>query len=235
RRPRDQADARAQDRHLVGDLERDPLVTATLEPVSPAERCDRAAVRALEAAGIARTRPQLPRAFAQHEVRAGQRAREPGRRVDARLTVEVRLPRPEPLRDEPEGLPLQVLDEDDDLLVVDKPAGMVVHAGPGHPRGTLVNAVLYHLGIPAEGLPVLPGNDATRPGIVHRLDRDTSGVMVIAKHGTAQEALARQFRAHDLRRCYLGVVEGVPDWDERRVETGHARDPSDRRRFAPRE
>lgn len=210
-------------------------VTVTLEPASSPERCDRALVRALEAVGHACTRSQLARAFEAGDVRAGGRPLKPGVRVERRLEVEVRLPRPEPLRAEPEALPLAVIHEDDELLVVDKSAGMVVHSGPGHPRGTLVNAVLHHLGVPAEGLPVLPGNDATRPGIVHRLDRDTSGVIVIAKHAAAQEALAAQFRVHALRRRYLGVVEGVPPWDELRVDTGHARDPSDRRRFAPRE
>lgn len=215
-----------------------PLVSplsVVLEPESPPQRCDRALVSALEAAGYPCTRSQLARAFANGEVRTGGTPLKPSARVERPLQVQVQLPRPEPLRAEPEALPLHVIHEDDDLLVVDKPAGMVVHAGPGHPRGTLVNAVLHHLGVRAEGLPVLPGNDATRPGIVHRLDRDTSGVLVIAKHMAAQEALAGQFRVHALRRRYLGVVEGGPEWDERRVETGHARDPADRRRFAPRE
>jgi 23S rRNA pseudouridine1911/1915/1917 synthase len=210
-------------------------VRVTLEPASPPERCDRALVRALEVAGHACTRSQLQRAFSDGQVRVEGRVLKAGQRVERRLVVEVWLPRPEPLlRAEAEALPLVVIHEDDDLLVVDKPAGMVVHASLGHARGTLVNAVLHHLGAAAKGLPVLAGNDATRPGIVHRLDRDTSGVMVIAKHAAAQEALARQFRVHSLRRRYLGIVEGVPAWDERRVETGHGRDPVDRRRFAPR-
>lgn len=206
-----------------------------LSPASPPERCDRALVSALAAAGHVLTRSQLGRAFAEGEVTAAGRVLKPALKIERSLEVFVRLPEPEPLvRAEPEALPLVVIHEDDDLLVVDKPAGMVVHASVGHARGTLVNAVLHHLGVTAEGLPVLAGNDATRPGIVHRLDRDTSGVMVIAKHAAAQEALARQFRAHALRRRYLGIVEGVPAWDERRVETGHGRDPMDRRRFAPR-
>lgn len=206
-----------------------------LSPASPPERCDRALVRALAAAGHELTRSQLGRAFAEGEVTAGGRVLKPALRIDRPLEAFVRLPEPEPLvRAEPEALPLHVIHEDDDVLVVDKPAGMVVHASLGHARGTLVNAVLHHLGATAEGLPVLAGNDATRPGIVHRLDRDTSGVMVIAKHASAQEALARQFRVHSLRRRYVGIVEGVPAWDERRVETGHARDPMERRRFAPR-
>jgi 23S rRNA pseudouridine1911/1915/1917 synthase len=211
-----------------------PAVRVALAPISPPERCDRALVRALAAAGHVCTRSQLARAFAAGTVVAdGGRLLDPGRRVERAMVVSVQLPHPESLRAEPEALPLVVVYEDDDVLVVDKPAGMVVHASLGHARGTLVNAVLHHLGARAAGLPVLPGNDATRPGIVHRLDRGTSGVMVIAKHAAAQEALAGQFRVHALRRRYLGVVEGVPAWDELRVETGHARDPSERRRFAP--
>jgi 23S rRNA pseudouridine1911/1915/1917 synthase len=155
----------------------------------------------------------------------------PSRLVDAEAEVEVELQAPEPLNATPEALPLQVVFEDEHLLVIDKPAGMVVHAGPGHASGTLVNAVLHHLGLTAEALPVLPGNDATRPGIVHRLDRDTSGLIVVAKHLRAQEGLAAQFRAHSLRRRYLGVVRDAPPFAEKTLRTGHARDPVDRRRF----
>ncbi|MCA9707498.1 MAG: RluA family pseudouridine synthase [Myxococcales bacterium] len=204
-----------------------------LRPHAPPQRCDLAVVEALLAAGHACTRSQLARVFEAGGVTAAGRALRASLRIETPLEVDVVLPRPEPLRAEPEPLPLHVLHEDDDLLVVDKPAGMVVHTGPGHARGTLVNAVLHHLGVGPEGLPVLAGNDATRPGIVHRLDRDTSGVLVIAKHAAAQEALAAQFRRHALHRRYLSVVEGAPSWDAHAIETGHARDPTDRRRFAP--
>jgi len=208
-------------------------VRVRLWPRTPPQRCDRALADELAEQGHACTRSQLARAFEVGDVTAGGRTLKPALRVEGPLEVDVVLPRPVPLRAEPEALPLQVLHEDDDLLVVDKAAGMVVHASPGHPRGTLVNAVLHHLGVGPDGLPVLPGNDETRPGIVHRLDRDTSGVMVVAKRAAAQEALAAQFRVHSLRRRYLGVSEGVPDWTAQRLETGHARDPSNRRRFAP--
>ncbi len=208
-------------------------VRVRLRPGSPPIRVDRALVAALAEAGHPCTRAQLARAFARGEVTVDGRLAKPSLRIERDVQVTVVLPRPEPLRAEPEALPLCVVHEDEDLLVVDKPAGMVVHSGPGHPRGTLVNAVLHHLGVGADGLPVLPGNDATRPGIVHRLDRQTSGVMVIAKNLRAQEGLAAQFRTHTLERRYLGIVEGEPQWSTRRIETGHARDPRDRRRFAP--
>ncbi|MEX1365573.1 MAG: RluA family pseudouridine synthase [Nannocystaceae bacterium] len=213
-----------------------PGLRVRLTPEAAPARLDQALVEALaQQHGVECTRSQVLRAFGAGGVVvvAGGRALKPSLRVEHALEVEVTLAPPPPLRAEPEALPISVLYEDDDVLVVDKAAGMVVHAGPGHPRGTLVNAVLHHLGLDAEGLPVLPGNDATRPGIVHRLDRDTSGVLVVAKHAVAQERLAAQFRTHDLRRRYLGVVEGVVPWDCQRLDTGHARDPRERRRFAP--
>ena len=180
------------------------------------------------------SRSQLARAFAAGKVRApGGAAVKASKVLDAELDLEVELVAPEPLRAAvPEALPLTVVFEDEHLLVIDKPAGMVVHAGPGHSSGTLVNAVLHHVGAEeAEELPVMPGNDATRPGIVHRLDRDTSGLMVVAKHVRAQEGLAEQFRGHTLRRVYLGVTRGAPKFAEKRVRTLHGRDPVDRRRF----
>jgi 23S rRNA pseudouridine1911/1915/1917 synthase len=194
---------------------------------------DLALVAALAAQGVVLTRSHLARAFAAGEVRVEGAAQRASRVVTAPLMVELVVPTIEPLRAEPEALPLAILYEDSDLLVIDKAAGMVVHAGPGHRRGTLVNAVLHHLGVGAEALPVLPGNDATRPGIVHRLDKDTSGVMVVAKHARAQEGLAALFRAHSLRREYLGVLVGTPTFSRRRIETLHGRDPQDRRRFSP--
>ena len=163
----------------------------------------------------------------------GAPAGKPGRIVEAAVEVEVELDLPRPVEAVAEDLPLSVVYEDADLLVIDKPAGMVVHAGPGHERGTLVNAVMHHLGPRAAAMPVLPGNDATRPGIVHRLDRDTSGLIVVAASARAQEGLAEKFRVHDLRRRYLGVVWGVPPFQKRTLRTRHGRDPGDRRRFSP--
>lgn len=110
---------------------------------------------------------------------------------------------------------------------------MVVHASPGHDSGTLVNAILHHLGAEAEDLPVLPGNDATRPGIVHRLDKDTSGVMVVAKELETQRELAAQFADHSIGRRYRAFCRGVYPKPRVKIDTPHGRDPNDRRRFAP--
>ncbi len=197
-------------------------------------RLDAALVAALQRQGRSCSRSQLARAFAAGHVRiGGVSAGKPARLVDAEVEVELELSDPEPMRAVAEDLPLRVVHEDVDLLVIDKPAGMVVHAGPGHERGTLVNAVLHYLGKRAADLPVLRGNDATRPGIVHRLDRDTSGLIVVARTERAQEGLAAMFRVHDLRRRYLGVVWGVPGFTKKTLRTRHGRDPGDRRRFSP--
>jgi len=197
-------------------------------------RLDAALVAALQRQGRSCSRSQLARAFAAGQVRVGGvPAAKPARIVDAAVEVEVELDEPAPVQAVAEDLPLRVVYEDAELLVIDKPAGMVVHAGPGHERGTLVNAVLHHLGKRAAELPVLRGNDATRPGIVHRLDRDTSGLIVVARTERAQEGLAAKFRVHDLRRRYLGVVWGAPGFTKKSLRTRHGRDPGDRRRFSP--
>ncbi len=210
-----------------------PTLIIELGPAWVGERLDRALVAALAEAGHPVTRSQLARAFAAGQVRISGQACKASQTLAKPERVEVELLAPAALahaRAEP--IPLVIVHEDADLLVVDKPAGMVVHAGPGHEAGTLVNAVLHHLGREASELPVLPGNTAERPGIVHRLDRDTSGLIVIAKHLVAQETLAKQFRAHSIDRAYLGVVAGAPEFERRRIETLHGRDPADRRRFS---
>src|SRR5690606_8935096 len=204
RRPRDQADGRPQDPDLVTPPT-NAGVRVRVDASALGERWDRALVVALARAGVPCTRSQLARAFAAGDVRTDDgRAVRPGRLVDEATWVSVALPDSPLYTAEPEAIPLAILHEDADLLVVDKPAGMVVHASVGHDAGTLVGAVLHHLGVGAEALPVLPGNDATRPGIVHRLDKDTSGVIVVAKTAFAQARLAEQFQAHRIDRHYLG-------------------------------
>jgi 23S rRNA pseudouridine1911/1915/1917 synthase len=128
----------------------------------------------------------------------------------------------------PEDIPLAVLYEDDDLIVVDKPAGMVVHPGAGHPTGTLVNALLHHCGTLAGVGGVL------RPGIVHRLDIGTSGVLVVAKCDAAHTALARQFHDHSVDREYRALVRGLPGADAGRVDRPIGRHPRDRKRMSVR-
>ncbi|TPV93035.1 MAG: RluA family pseudouridine synthase [Myxococcales bacterium FL481] len=216
---------------MVIDPPRAEPLTVCLTEASVGSRFDRAVLAAVLEAGITCTRSALSRSFGAGLVRVADQAIRPGATVRQPVEVAVVLLEPEPLSADPEPLPLDVVFEDDWLLVVNKPAGMAVHPGPGHPRGTLVNAVLHHLAV--ETLPVLPGNPLHRPGLVHRIDRDTSGLLVLARHVRAQEGLARQFREHSIERSYAAIVRGLPSWTSRVVDTPHGRDPVDRRRFAP--
>ncbi|MBA7471806.1 Ribosomal large subunit pseudouridine synthase D [subsurface metagenome] len=126
----------------------------------------------------------------------------------------------------PEAIPLNVIYEDDDLLVVDKPAGLTVHPAPGHPNHTLVNAILSHF-------PDLAGVDESlRPGVVHRLDKDTSGVMVVAKNRATQLNLADQFKTHSVFKAYLVVVKGHLTPENGVIEAPMGRDPRNRKRMA---
>jgi len=197
------------------------------------QRLDRALVARLEGLGHVVTRSQLARAFAAGEVTRSGSAVKPSLIAERPFEVEVVLPQAVPLSATAEALPLVVLHEDEHILVIDKAAGMVVHAGAGHRAGTMVGAVLHHLGVAPSELPTLPGNDALRPGIVHRLDKDTSGVIVVAKTPLAQTRLAEQFRSHTITRRYVGVVLGNPSWSQQRLETVHGRDPRNRLRFSP--
>lgn len=197
------------------------------------QRLDRVLVAALREAGHVMSRNALRASFEAGEVTLDGRCLKPSLEVTAPMVVSVVLHPPAPLRAVPEPVPLSILFEDADLLVIDKPAGIVVHPSAGHAGGTLVNGVLHHLGVGADGLPVLPGNDATRPGVVHRLDRDTSGAMVFTKTPAAAASLAAQFQAHSIERRYMGVLSAVPEFDTRTLDTPHNRDPAERKRFAP--
>ncbi|MBQ9311159.1 MAG: RluA family pseudouridine synthase [Bacteroidales bacterium] len=127
----------------------------------------------------------------------------------------------------PQDIPLDIVYEDDDVLVVNKPAGMVVHPGHGHFDGTLVNALLFHLGREASA-----AEDAEKGGIlVHRIDKDTSGLLLVAKNDEAQLKLARQFYDHSIERCYNAIVWGDIKEDEGTIDANIARDPNDRLRF----
>ncbi len=158
----------------------------------------------------------------------GEPAR-PARRLKHgdRVAVDYDDPPPETLA--PEAIPLEILFENDDVVVVDKPQGMVVHPGSGNRSGTLVNALLAH----CAGLAAAYGAAESRPGIVHRLDKDTSGVIVTAKNPPAHEWLARQFHDRKVRKLYLAVVRGGPRGDAGRVDDRLARSRADRQRFVP--
>ena len=137
------------------------------------------------------------------------------------------LPEPEELNVEPENIPLDILYEDDDLLVVNKPKGMVVHPAAGHSSGTLVNAVLYHCRGNLSGI-----NGVLRPGIVHRIDMDTTGALVICKSDFAHQSLAEQLSVHSITRKYRAIVHGNLKEDEGTVRGAIGRHPTDRKKMA---
>ncbi len=151
----------------------------------------------------------------------------PKRKVQAGERFCVTLPEPEAATPQAENLPLEILFEDAHLIVLNKAAGMVVHPAPGTPSGTLVNALLHHCAGSLSGI-----GGVARPGIVHRLDKDTSGVMVAAKSATAHEGLSARFAAHDMERAYLAVTHGAPRPLVGRIEARIARHGTDRKKMA---
>jgi len=177
--------------------------------------------------------PELSRTRIQELIREGHvrvdgRIAKVSHRVAAGETIEIEvLPRPAP-EALPEDLPLDLLYVDDDFVIVSKPAGMVVHAGAGHSRGTLVNALLHRLGnLSAAG-------GALRPGIVHRLDRATSGAMVVARNDQAHENLSEQFRSRNVKKIYLALVHGKMPRDSGTITLPISRDPRRRTRMTAR-
>ena len=155
----------------------------------------------------------------------GRPATKPGVRLRGGESITVRIPPPAPSGNLPEAIPLDIVFENDDLLVVNKPAGMVVHPSAGHGTGTLVNAVLAHA-------PDMAGvGGEIRPGIVHRLDRDTSGLVVVAKNEESLKALQAQFHDREVEKVYLALVDGHPPDRRGRIEAPIGRDPRHRQRM----
>lgn len=193
------------------------------------ERLDRA---------LAVLRPEISRTTFQRWIAEGRVLSEgvpldASRRVQAGRRVQVRPAPLPPATPVPQNIPLRILYEDEHVAVIDKPAGLVVHPAPGHTDGTLVNALLFRYG--AALADDEPHDDAgpPRPGIVHRLDRDTSGVMIIGRTSEAREHLRKLFATHAIERSYLAIVEGLHP-ARATYDTLHGRHPSDRKRFTTR-
>ena len=181
---------------------------------------------------LARSVPDLTRSAAQRLLERGAvtlRGRAAKKNDKTRLgdSLTVCLPEPQPVDLVPQNIPLDVIYEDDDVIVVNKPVGLVVHPAPGHPDGTLVNALLYHCGTSLSGI-----NGELRPGIVHRIDRDTSGLIVAAKNDRAHLALAAQLQDHSLARVYEAVAVGGFREDSGTVDAPIGRHPVDRKKMA---
>ncbi len=180
---------------------------------------------------LARRLPALSRARLQALIRAGSvtvngAAVKEHRPVRAGDNIALVVPAPAPVALRPEAIPLAILHEDADLIVLDKPAGLVVHPAAGHATGTLVHALLHHAG------PEFAIGGDQRPGIVHRLDRDTSGVMVVAKTAAAQAALVAQFQRRRVSKTYVALVWGVPDPARGTIATLIGRHTRDRKKMS---
>ena len=161
-----------------------------------------------------------------HVLRAGK-ALKKNDRLNPGDEISVLIPDPAEVEILPQDIPLDVVYEDEDVIVVNKPVGLVVHPAPGHPDGTLVNALLYHCGQSLSGL-----NGQLRPGLVHRIDRDTSGLLIAAKNDAAHLSLAQQLQDHSLYRAYEAVVLGGFREDEGTISLPIARHPTDRKKMA---
>ena len=173
------------------------------------------------------TRSQATRLIESGEVAVNGRAVSKSYKLAGGEDVAVTLPEPEPVEAVPQDIPLDVVYEDADVIVVNKPSGMVVHPAPGHPDGTLVNALLYHCAGTLSGV-----GGALRPGIVHRIDRDTSGLIIAAKNDAAHQYLSAQLADHTLARTYECIVVGKLREDRGTVDAPIARHPTDRKRMA---
>ncbi len=160
-------------------------------------------------------------------LREGHAVRDPAIKVKGNERFVLAIPDPAPAHNEAQEIPLVIAYEDEHLLVVDKPAGLVVHPAAGNRDGTLVNALLHHCGGSLSGI-----GGVARPGIVHRIDKDTSGLLVVAKHDKAHEGLAKQFAAHSIDRRYLAIVSDVPRLAQGRIEAPLARSSHDRKKIA---
>ncbi len=175
--------------------------------------------------------PELSRTYAQRLIADGcitvnDRLAKASLKLSIGDRLRVVIPPTTPSSLSPEAIPLNIIYEDEDLLVIDKPAGLTVHPAPGHPSHTLVNAILSHFPDLADV------GDSLRPGIVHRLDKDTSGVMLVAKNRTAQLNLSDQFKTHSVVKTYLALVKGHLTPEQGIIEAAMGRDPRNRKRMA---
>jgi len=195
-----------------------------LEPAHAGWRLDRA---------LAASVPALSRERLKALIRAGALSsggaavRDPSSKVRGDELFRLAVPEPEPAHNVPQDIKLTIVFEDPHLLVVDKPSGLVVHPAAGNRDGTLVNALLHHCGDSLSGI-----GGVARPGIVHRIDKDTSGLLVVAKTDVAHEGLARQFAAHSIDRRYLAIVSGVPKTSHGTIDAPLARSATNRKKIA---
>ncbi|MBI5854054.1 MAG: RluA family pseudouridine synthase [Nitrospirae bacterium] len=178
------------------------------------------------------SRSALQRLIEDGCIRLNDRPAKPSQKIKPGDCIVLEIPRPAPLDLKPEPIPLEILEEDEALVVLNKPVGLVVHPAPGHWSGTLVNALLHHFTGPDGTLSSIGGKE--RPGLVHRLDKETSGVMVVAKTDQAHHALAAQFKEHSITREYEALVWGAMKKTEGLIELAIGRDLRERKKFSAR-
>lgn len=197
------------------------LETVTAEAENAGTRAD-----VFLAAKLGVSRSNMQKLLEDGRVKRGEKIIKANYKVRAGEMFVVDIPEPEPIEAVPENIPLDIIYEDDDVVVLNKARGMVVHPAPGNYTGTLVNALLYHCSN-LSGI-----NSAIRPGIVHRLDKDTSGIMIVAKNDAAHISLSQQIQSKTAVRTYLAVVRGNIKTDSGTIETQIARDKTDRKKMA---
>ena len=197
------------------------LETVTAEAEDAGTRAD-----VFLAAKLGVSRSNMQKLLEDGRVKRGEKIIKANYKVRAGEMFVVDIPEPEPIEAVPENIPLDIIYEDDDVVVLNKARGMVVHPAPGNDTGTLVNALLYHCSN-LSGI-----NSAIRPGIVHRLDKDTSGIMIVAKNDAAHISLSQQIQSKTAVRTYLAVVRGNIKTDSGTIETQIARDKTDRKKMA---
>lgn len=197
------------------------LETVTAEAEDAGTRAD-----VFLAAKLGVSRSNMQKLLEDGRVKRGEKIIKANYKVRADEMFVVNIPEPEPIEAVPENIPLDIIYEDDDVVVLNKARGMVVHPAPGNYTGTLVNALLYHCSN-LSGI-----NSAIRPGIVHRLDKDTSGIMIVAKNDAAHISLSQQIQSKTAVRTYLAVVRGNIKTDSGTIETQIARDKTDRKKMA---
>ncbi len=178
------------------------------------------------------SRSAIQRLIEQGRVKINGQVVRPSQKIKPGDVIAFDIPKAEPLELKGESIPLEILYEDDALLVLNKPADLVVHPAPGHWSGTLVNALLHHFQMSGGTVSTIGGRE--RPGLVHRLDKDTSGVMVIAKTDEAHRSLAGQFKHHTITRVYEALIWGVPKKGHSVIELAIGRDTKERKKFSAR-
>src|SRR5215213_8044953 len=197
------------------------IIDVRLNPDHAGWRLDRALAAAV---------PTMSRERLKSLIRSGAldpAVRDPATKVKGTEAFRLAVPEPEPAHNEPQDIPLKIVFEDEHLLVIDKAAGLVVHPAAGNRDRTLVNALLHHCGKSLSGI-----GGVARPGIVHRIDKDTSGLLVVAKTDVAHEGLSRQFAAHSIERRYLAIVSGIPKIAEGTVDAPLARSSTNRKKIS---